>query len=134
MSIGVALVDMSYLTIVSYSEFLTTDLLAFILPSCSILCDRNLLSDFAHVCIAKAKLCLSSQYSVLICDQGQAMSKDVTTSPNDDVNVDMKLGGIGGVRSHVFEGQFGAIVDFVEEAGKGGPEMVEGMHRKTWGL
>ncbi|KFZ19019.1 hypothetical protein V502_03874, partial [Pseudogymnoascus sp. VKM F-4520 (FW-2644)] len=66
-------------------DFETTELLPHILPSCSMLRDQALLSDLAHLCIAKAKLCLcishvlSAQYSVLICDQGQAMGQDGNT-------------------------------------------------------
>ena len=66
-------------------DFETTELPAHVLPSCTMLRDPALLSDLAHLCIAKAKLCLcishvlSAQYSVLIRDQGQAMGQDGNT-------------------------------------------------------
>lgn len=66
-------------------DFETTELPAHILPSCSILRDAVILSDLAHLCIAKAKLCLcisqvlGAQYSVLIRDQSQATARDENT-------------------------------------------------------
>lgn len=68
-----------------FEDFETTELPPHILPSCSMLRDPALLSDLAHLCLAKAKLCLcishvlGTQYSVLIRNQGQDMGQDNNT-------------------------------------------------------
>ena len=52
---------------------------------CRVIRDVAMQTDLAHLCIAKAKLCLcishvlSAQYSVLVRDQGQAMGQDGNT-------------------------------------------------------
>ena len=69
-------------------DFETTELPSHILPACSMLRNTTLLTELAHLCIAKAKLCLcishvlGAQYSVLIRDQGQAMGQDGNTRSN----------------------------------------------------
>ncbi|ELR02370.1 hypothetical protein VC83_07759 [Pseudogymnoascus destructans] len=66
-------------------DFETEELPSHILSSCGALRNSVLLTDLAHLCIAKAKLCLcishvlGAQYSVLIRDQGQAMGQEGNT-------------------------------------------------------
>lgn len=64
-------------------DFETEEFPSHILSCCRTLCNSALLTNLAHLCIAKAKLCLcishvlsDAQYSVLIRNKGQAIGQE----------------------------------------------------------